>query len=327
MDMMEITDEQRAWIKTRRKRRLRVLAAVLCLSVLFTTYPNILEAFSVFAAENGAEENILYVSGFSDLPEGVREQTVPVGTGLEELTLPDTLEATVQTGQNAADQDEDADHRETEDADEGTEKPSDGEEDGEGTGKPSDEEDGGETEDPSGEGENGEDTGDPSDEETADAENPFDGEENGEDTEKPSDGEENGEDTETLSGEEENGEDTEAPSDEGATGTEDQDGSAENPDGDGQDGAEQEPYTVTLPEYQSEHVITVKQLEDSSVKNHETENIDGQADDTDVVTITGVTWQSEPVYDGNTAGTYIFTAILPGGGICFRKVSACHRLR
>lgn len=270
MDMMEITDEQRAWIKTRRKRRLRVLAAVLCLSVLFTTYPNILEAFSVFAAENGAEENILYVSGFSDLPEGVREQTVPVGTGLEELTLPDTLEATVQTGQNAADQDEDADHRETEDADEGTEKPSDGEEDGEGTGKPSDEE-------------------------TADAEN-QDGS-----TENPDEDEQDGAVQETAE-------------ESGNTDKEEQD---EQPEETVVENAEirQETYTVTLPEYQSEHVITVKQLEDSSVKNHETENIDDQADDTDVVTITGVTWQSEPMYDGNTAGTYIFTAILPGGGV------------
>lgn len=310
MDMMEITDEQRAWIKTRRKRRLRVLAAVLCLSVLFTTYPNILEAFSVFAAENGAEENILYVSGFSDLPEGVREQTVPVGTGLEELTLPDTLEATVQTGQNAADKDEDADRRETEDADEGTEKPSDGE-DGEGAGKPSDEEDGGETEDPSGEGENGEDTGDPSDEETADAEN-QDGS-----TENPDEDEQDGVVQETA---EESGNTEEN------TDKEEQD---EQPEETVVENAEirQETYTVTLPEYQSEHVITVKQLEDSSVKNHETENIDDQADDTDVVTITGVTWQSEPMYDGNTAGTYIFTAILPGGGICFRKESACRRLR
>lgn len=298
MDMMEITDEQRAWIKTRRKRRLRVLAAVLCLSVLFTTYPNILEAFSVFAAENGAEENILYVSGFSDLPEGVREQTVPVGTGLEELTLPDTLEATVQTGQNAADQDEDADRRETEDADEGTEKPSDGE-DGEGAGKPSDEEDGGETEDPSGEGENGEDTGDPSDEETADAEN-QDGS-----TENPDEDEQDGVVQETV----EESSNTEENTDKAEQDEQPEETVVENAE------IRQETYTVTLPEYQSEHVITVKQLEDSPAKNHETENINGQADDTDVVTITGVTWQSEPVYDGNTAGTYIFTAILPGGGV------------
>lgn len=31
------------------------------------------------------------------------------------------------------------------------------------------------------------------------------------------------------------------------------------------------------------------------------------------VMITGVIWQSDPAYDGNVEGTYIFTAILPGG--------------
>lgn len=39
---------------------------------------------------------------FLDLPsqlEEIREQTVPVGTGLEELSLPDTLEAVV-TGES-----------------------------------------------------------------------------------------------------------------------------------------------------------------------------------------------------------------------------------
>ena len=62
MRIMKNTDEQRTWIK-KRKKCWRVLAGALCLSVLFTAYPNILGTFSVFAAERGGEENDLYVSG------------------------------------------------------------------------------------------------------------------------------------------------------------------------------------------------------------------------------------------------------------------------
>ncbi len=84
-------DEQRTWIKLRRKKRL--LAAVLCFCLLFTAYPDILETLFVFAAGPQSGDGIVYVSGFAELPEEVREQTVPVGTGAEELELPDTLEA------------------------------------------------------------------------------------------------------------------------------------------------------------------------------------------------------------------------------------------
>ncbi len=163
MGNTEWTDEQRVWIKLRRKRHLRILAAALSLCVLFATYPNILETFFVFAAEREKEEKDLYISGFSDLPEEIKEQTVPLGTGLEELTLPDTLEAVVvQDGQGSAENsDEDADDREIGDVDE------------EADAKP-----------PSDKDEIGEDTGEPSD-----------GEETGEETTGPSDGEESGGET------------------------------------------------------------------------------------------------------------------------------------
>ena len=128
-------DEQRAWIKMRRKRRLRVLAVVLCLSVLFVTYPNILETLSVFASENGSEENVLYVSGFCDLSDEIKEQTVPIGTGMEELALPDTLKAYMAQADedSSVDIDKDADDREDEEADQGTEEQPDGEEADQGT--------------------------------------------------------------------------------------------------------------------------------------------------------------------------------------------------
>ncbi len=86
-------DEQRMWIKSRRKKRLRALAVILCLCLLGTTYPDILEALSVFA--EGTKDAAVYVTDFARLPDEVREQTVPVGTDIKNLELPDTLEAVI----------------------------------------------------------------------------------------------------------------------------------------------------------------------------------------------------------------------------------------
>lgn len=44
-------------------------------------------------AEMPAEKTETVISSFTELPETVKEQTVPVGTAIEELVLPDTLEA------------------------------------------------------------------------------------------------------------------------------------------------------------------------------------------------------------------------------------------
>ncbi len=88
-------DEQRAWIKSRRKKRLRLLAAVLAFCLLITTYPDILATLSALAAEMQGGDGASYVSGFESLPEEARERTVPLGTAIEELTLPGALEAFV----------------------------------------------------------------------------------------------------------------------------------------------------------------------------------------------------------------------------------------
>ncbi len=100
------------------------------------------------------------------MPEEIKEQTVSLGTGLEELTQPDTLEAVaVQDGQSSAENpDEDADDRETGDVDEETDvrTPSEGDEIGEETGEPSDgEETGEETTGPSDGEESGGETAEP----------------------------------------------------------------------------------------------------------------------------------------------------------------------
>ncbi len=86
-------DEQCAWVNSGRKRHLRILAAILCFYVMFTACPDILTMLLVSATEGLPETTGWYVSGFTGLPEEIREQAVPLGTGLEELSLPDTLEA------------------------------------------------------------------------------------------------------------------------------------------------------------------------------------------------------------------------------------------
>ena len=88
-------DEQKAWIKSRRKRKLRFTAAILAVCLLVTTYPNILETISVFAAGLRGDGGTMSITGFVDLPEETAQQTVPVGTDISELELPDTLEAYV----------------------------------------------------------------------------------------------------------------------------------------------------------------------------------------------------------------------------------------
>ena len=89
-------DEQRAWLKARRKRRLRILAVMLSFCVLIHTYPDILVTLSAFAATGQEQPVTRHITDFTALPEKIREQTVPVGTALSELTLPDTLEAVIR---------------------------------------------------------------------------------------------------------------------------------------------------------------------------------------------------------------------------------------
>lgn len=88
-------DEQRVWLKLRKKRFLRILAVVLSFCVLLTTYPDILATLSVFASEEPEQTEVRHISGFTALSDEIREQTVPVGTELTELSLPDTLEAVI----------------------------------------------------------------------------------------------------------------------------------------------------------------------------------------------------------------------------------------
>lgn len=89
---------------------LRLLSAALSLSMLLTGCGPLsitpltvisggveqLESALQDSTEDGeAKRTDTVITGFADLTDDIREQTVPLGTAIEELTLPDTLEAYV----------------------------------------------------------------------------------------------------------------------------------------------------------------------------------------------------------------------------------------
>ncbi len=252
-------DEQREWLRAIRKRHLRILAVMLCFCVLFTTCPDILAALSVFASEQSEQSEIRYISGFTALSKETREQTVPVGTALEEISLPDTLEAVITEEKKPSE--------DMEDKWEDSRK----EDTGENGGNTEETEDDG----PSDTGEENTETGDEQDTQQ-------------DETEKS---EETGESTET-----ENEDEADTDSEEDSEG---ESASFEEPE---EGETAQETHTVTMPEYQAESVISVQTLENTQAEKQE-----------ETVTISGIRWQSNPKYDGSTGGTYIFTAVLPGG--------------
>ena len=307
-------DEQRAWLRARRKRRLRILAVILCFCVLFTTYPDILETLSVFAAVESEQSEVTYISDFKALPKKIREQTVPVGTRLSELMLPDTLEAVV-TGKHQSSEDGEKDPEDDVKEDTGEDKADDGDdtagditdtEDNGGTGETEeagtsdaeqeDTETGNETE--TGKETEEDETGGQTEDNDVDA-----GETGGE----PVTDEEDTADTEGGEGESAPSEEQSESEQESALSEEQQESAAA-----------QEPHTVTMPEYLAENVISVQTLENTSTEEQE-ETQAKQEEET--ITIEGVAWQSEPEYAGSTEGTYIFTAVLPEGYVLAEGVS------
>lgn len=92
-----------------RKPALRLLSAALSLSMLLTgcgpasltpltTIPNGVEQIESALQQDGGDNDAAkrtdtVITGFADLTDDIREQTVPLGTAIDDLTLPDTLEA------------------------------------------------------------------------------------------------------------------------------------------------------------------------------------------------------------------------------------------
>lgn len=303
-------DEQRAWLRARRKRRLRIFAVILCLCVLFKTYPDILVTLSVLATGNPEQMQGQYVSGFAKLPEEIREQTVPVGTGLEGLSLPDTLEAVV-TGESQPSEDE------------GKESGDDGRED---TGEETDVDTPG-TGDNSGSTEEPEE-GEPSDTEQEDTQTDGGTEDkdteagDGEDVQPEDGGESEGTDESTETDNEDAADMENDESDEGESAPSEEQSESEQESALSEEqqesAAAQGTHTVTMPEYLAENVISVQTLENTSAEEQE-ETQAKQEEET--ITIEGVAWQSEPEYAGSTEGTYIFTAVLPEGYVLAEGVS------
>ncbi len=406
-------DEQREWIKSRRKKRLRLLAAALAFCLLVTTYPDILTTLSAFAAGTQDGDGTVYVAGFESLPEEVREQTVPLGTGIEELTLPDALEAvvTIAEEENASenkaddsDKDKNPDdddpkeegtvsgagigtgtsgetgsaetNTETDDngdagADAGTGGADTGEEEsggstetgsdngdaGIGTGTGDGISEGGTGSGQTGVGETGIDGAGNSDAETDTApetdkkdETPAASQEevpavqNNPSEETPVAGDSPSEEAPAVG---------DIPKEEAAPEAIEKESINQESVGTGESASrkeERETYTVTLPVYAVGNELTIETLENPSEQTEtmnppaqagtanqteqtETVNLPEQTEatnppeqpetteQTEVVTIEGVTWESVPEYDGNTEGIYVFTPVLPEGYVPAEGVS------
>ena len=72
--------------------RKRTVSAMLSFCIAFTSLACCLQADPVMAGE--PQENAFVVTGFSELPDEVTRQRVPVGTPEDEIKLPDRLNAT-----------------------------------------------------------------------------------------------------------------------------------------------------------------------------------------------------------------------------------------
>ena len=335
-------DEQRAWIKSRRRKRLRIMAVILCMCLLVTTRSDILATLSTFASE--WKDSTVYVSGFGELPGAVREQTVPLGTGEEELTLPDTLEAFAET---LEEEDKPGDAENPDGGADGTENPGDEtdgtENPGNGTGESGNPEEG--ADDGSGDAGNaGDRTGGAgeSGDGTGESGNPGDGTEGGiggagesgdetDESGNPEEGADYGSGDAGNAGEgTEGGSGNDGNTDEGNSGAGEPDGDSsdsepetqnDNAPADDESGAEDADETAKA----YDGVLTVQRgVFDMPVYMAEPEaSAEPQTMERkeESVMIKGVTWQSEPAYDGNVEGTYVFTAILPEGYVLTEGVS------
>ncbi|MDE7267988.1 MAG: hypothetical protein K2N89_11035, partial [Lachnospiraceae bacterium] len=268
-------DEQRAWIRSGRKRRLRITAAILAFCLLVTTYPNILETISVFAAGARGDGGGMSITGFVDLPEETAQQTVLVGTDISELELPDTLEAyaTVEAEDN------------TEDNTEDDKKPDDGDQ------NKDDDED-----------------SDDSDQNKGDEEEPDEGAgEIGDGGENPDDGNETGE------GEGENGGEENPADDNDAVGNGNENNGGEETSGGDNDADSEEEVASGFGVQTGSFVMPVYMsgnTQDALIVETLTDNADTTGM-TDTITIENITWQPEPEYDKDTEGVYLFTPVLP----------------
>lgn len=262
---------------SRKKKKYRFFATFLCFCMLFTM-PGIQNVFPVVTAAeqdgNVQTENI--ITAFDSLSEDIKEQTVFIGTDLDELDLPKEL--TVCLFRTSSEQKVEESERENAGETDGIEGNSDTETRDEQDTQPKE----------TGESEETAETTVTDNEDAADMED-----EEGREAEGVPSEEQDENEKESVPSEKREESDSELSSEE-----------LEESD------TAEETYTVTMTEYYVENVISVQTLENTQTENQK-----------ETVTIDGVTWQSEPRYDGDTEGIYTFTAVLPDGYILAEDVS------
>ncbi len=281
-------EEYRAWLKKRRKRRMRILAAVLCFCVVCTTYPNILETLSVIAS---ADADAARITAFVQLPKEVQNQTVAPGTKQEELALPDTLEAYIEQSdtEQSDTQQSDTEQSDTQQSDT---KPDTEQSDPPETKQESD------TIPPTTEPETKQEPDTATEPETKQepdtATEPETKQEPG--TIPPTTVPETKQEPDTTTVPETKQEPEPTPKPE--------------PD------EKTETHTVTLPTYEAQNKITVNTLQTAngeSAPQPTGESAPENNGESAPVTIENITWTSAPVYDKDREGIYTFTAVLPKG--------------
>lgn len=271
----------------------RVIVGILIVALLTGQ----IGTLNVFASTDAG----IVISGFSELPEEIREQSVPVGTAPEMLVLPDTLEAVVLI--ETKDPEETTSPAPTEDAKE-TVSPTPTQEAGEIV-SPA----------PTASEEDPEGTASPEYAESpVPTEKPEEGKDQGETPEEIPDTEENTDSQETEDQETENQETGQQESAEQAEDTKDM---------------EAETVAVSIEEAYSSpsENLSIETLTLSTSEPVSEEQAEGVTDTAEAETITeaimieGVTWTSSPEFDSETVGEYTFTAVLPQGYILAEGVS------
>ena len=226
------------------------------------------------------------ISAFYKLPDDIIEQTVPIGTKLTELVLPNKLEAVCVEADTNATPDTDKNPGASSENEDNTEDITPGEET-----DTEDEalEDDSQAEEDDAEAENGKT------EDDKDKDDNFIGED------------QSPEGNDTQESEEEYGEDTEEKDKEETIGTD----AGTFTESAKEAAIQTETGSFVMPEYRSENIVEVKTLEKDS--QAEEAGVDTSGVSQETIIIENITWQSEPEYDGDTEGVYIFTAVLPEG--------------
>ena len=286
-------EEYRAWLKKRRKRRMRILAAVLCFCVVCTTYPNILETLSVIAS---ADADAARITAFVQLPKEVQNQTVAPGTKQEELALPDTLEAYIEQSDTEQSDTEQSDTQQS-DTEQSDTQQSDTKPDTEQSDPPETKQES-DTIPPTTEPETKQEPDTATEPETKQepdtATEPETKQEPG--TIPPTTVPETKQEPDTTTVPETKQEPEPTPKPESDEKT--------------------ETHTVTLPTYEAQNKITVNTLQTTngeSAPQPTGESAPENNGESAPVTIENITWTSAPVYDKDREGIYTFTAVLPKG--------------